>query len=68
MTVGFSNVTPPLGTTSSSISSFTGQNAATFSASIIPEPATFGMGCMGVVFVGLAVGCNRRFRQRAAKV
>ncbi len=68
MTVAFSNVKPGLGVTSGSIGSFTAQNVATFGAFGIPEPDTFVMGCMGVVFVGLAVGCNRRFRQRAAKV
>ena len=66
MTVGFSNVDPALGIKSGSISSFKAQNAATFGA--VPEPATFGLACMGVVFVALAVGCSRRFRQRAAKV
>jgi hypothetical protein len=68
MTVGFSNVAPLFSDPDNSISSFTAQNAATFSATAIPEPATIGMGCMGVVFVALLVRCHPRIRRKLAKV
>jgi hypothetical protein len=68
MTIGFSNVTPPVSITDSSIASFTAQSAGTFSATIVPEPTTFGMGCMSVVLVSLAVSYDRRLRRKVAKV
>jgi hypothetical protein len=63
MTVGFSNVAPLFTDPDSSISSFTAQNAGTFSAAV-PEPATIGMACMGAAFVSLAIRCNRRMRRK----
>lgn len=68
MTMGFSNVTPGLGVTSGSIAPFMAQNTGTFGATVVPEPATFGMVGMGVVFVALAVRHNRRCRKNSAKV
>lgn len=68
MTMGFSNVTPSFGVTSGSISSFTAQNTGTFGAAqIVPEPATFGMACMGLVFVALAVRNSQRLCKTVAK-
>jgi hypothetical protein len=67
MTIGFSNVQPPVAITNNSFRSFTGQTSGTFGATI-PEPTTFGMGCISLVLVSLAVRYDRRFHRKVAKV
>jgi hypothetical protein len=62
LTLAFSNVTPPVGTTGTTLSAFTGQNSGTFAAaSFVPEPASLallGIGMSG--FIAL-----RRFFKRS---
>jgi len=50
MAIAFSNVSPPLGVTGTSVSSFTGQNAGTISATVIPEPSSLCLASFAVVF------------------
>jgi hypothetical protein len=66
MTMGFSNVFSSYGITGTSIGPFTTQNTGTFGANIasVPEPATFGMACMGIVFVALALRRRRSLLAR----
>jgi hypothetical protein len=64
MTIGFSNVNPLVHLSNGSIGSFTGQNSGTFGANTIPEPASFGMGLAGIIFVTLFA---RSRRQRAPR-
>jgi len=60
MTIGFSNVTPALSIAGDgSIAGFTGQNAGTFSAPIVPEPGTLCLASFAVVFGLLAYGKKR---------
>jgi len=68
MTVGFSNLQPGVAISNSSIAGFTAQNTATFAATVVPEPASFGMACSGLVLVSLAVSYHRRSRPSATKV
>jgi hypothetical protein len=68
MSIGFSNVRPPVGISNDSFASFTAQNAGTFAATVVPEPATFGMACMGLCLVSLGIRYDRRFRRKAARV
>jgi hypothetical protein len=69
MTIALSNVSPGVSVSNSSIASFTAQNAATFAATVVvPEPASLGMACTGLVLVSLAVSCERRSRRSTAKV
>jgi len=59
MTIGFSNVSPPLSISGTSTASFTAQNVGTVSATIIPEPGTFCLASFAVVF-GLLVYRKKR--------
>jgi hypothetical protein len=63
--ISFSNITPALGLTGTTVSSFTGQNSGTFSSNPIPEPS-------GIVMAGTALlaslgfhGWRRRQSSRA---
>jgi hypothetical protein len=58
VTLGFSNVDPP----GNSLASFTGQNAGTFGANVIPEPSSFSLATAGLVFAWLALHRTRRRR------
>jgi hypothetical protein len=49
MTLGFSNLGPPLQDSGGSIRGFTAQNAGTFAATAIPEPSSFSMGAIALV-------------------
>jgi hypothetical protein len=61
LSISFSGITMPpgLSTTADSVSSFTGQNAGTFSASIVPEPGTLCLASVAVVIGTLAYGRKR---------
>jgi len=52
MNIAIGNITPPLGTSGSTIAGFTAQNSGTFSASatVIPEPGTLCLASFAVVF------------------
>jgi hypothetical protein len=60
MTLGFSNVSPGLEDSTGSIRAFTGQNAGTFAASIVPEPSSMGMGAIALIAVSLMARYRRR--------
>jgi hypothetical protein len=49
---------------------FTAQNTATFGATIARAPAVASLraACMGLAFVSLAAGCNRRFSGSITKL
>jgi hypothetical protein len=49
MTLGFSNLEPFLHDSGGSLGGFTAQNAGTFAASVIPEPASISMGIIALV-------------------
>jgi hypothetical protein len=53
LSFSFSNVTPPVGITGTSLSSFTASVTGTASASAVPEPA--GIGLLGVGLLGLGL-------------
>jgi hypothetical protein len=58
--IGFSFINPSVSIAGDgSISSFTGQNAGTFSASIVPEPGTLCLASFAVVLGTLAYGKKR---------
>jgi len=62
MAIGFTNIATPPGLSiaaDGSIASFTGQNAGTFSATIIPEPSSLCLGSFAVVF-GVLVYCKKK--------
>jgi len=61
LSIALGNVTPPLGITGSSISSFTAQNTGTITAtiSVIPEPSTLCLSSFAVVF-GMLVYRKKR--------
>lgn len=60
LALGFSNITPPLGTTGTALNGFSSQNAGTFSVTPIPEPATLISSSMALL-AGLACyGWRRR--------
>jgi hypothetical protein len=56
--LSFSNVAPPVSTTDGTLSSFSGQQTGTFSATAIPEPSTVVMGAFPLV-VGLLISFKR---------
>jgi hypothetical protein len=62
MTLGFSNVEPPVGLSGTTLAGFTAQNAGTFAASVIPEPASVAL--LGIGMSGLIA--LRRFFKRTS--
>jgi hypothetical protein len=62
MAIGLSGVTPSLTTSGGSIGGFTAQNAGTFSATIVPEPAS--MALLGIGMSGL-FALRRLFKRPA---
>jgi hypothetical protein len=64
MTLGFSNVSPALQDSSGSIRSFTGQNAGTFAAQMVPEPTGISMGAIAIVMMSLVARHRSRSRHR----
>jgi len=59
LNVSFSGINPVLGVTDMTVSSFTGQDAGTFSAAIVPEPGTLFMASLAVG-VGTLCYCRKR--------
>lgn len=65
MALGFSNVALPLAIAGGSVASFTGQNAGTFSAAIVPEPSTLTLSSLAIVIGTLTYGKKRNSRSKA---
>jgi hypothetical protein len=66
MSLAFTGVTPPLGITGGSISSFTAQNAGTFSATIVPEPSALCLASFAAVIGTLAAYGKKRMKNEPA--
>ena len=62
MTLAFSNVEPPVAISGTTLAGFTGQNAGTFAATAIPEPASVAL--LGIGMSGLIA--LRRFFKRTS--
>jgi hypothetical protein len=66
MSLAFTGVTPALGITGGSISSFTAQNAGTFSATIVPEPSALCLASFAAVIGTLAAYGKKRMKNEPA--
>ena len=59
LSISYSGISPVLGITAGSVSSFTGQNSGTFSANTVPEPSTLYLGSFATVMGALAFARKR---------
>jgi hypothetical protein len=66
MALGFTGITPTVGITGGSISSFTAQNAGTFSATIVPEPSALCLASFAAVIGTLAAYGKKRMKNEPA--
>jgi len=62
--LSFSNITPVLGITDTTIASFTAQDSGTFSAAIVPEPGTLCLSSFAIVIGGLTYWKKRKARSK----
>ena len=66
MALGFTGITPTVGTTGNSVASFTAQNAGTFSATIVPEPSALCLASFAAVIGTLAAYGKKRMKNEPA--
>jgi len=60
LNISFSGISPTLSITGSTVTSFTGQDAGTFSAAIVPEPGTL---CLASIAIGIGTLCYCKKRK-----